>query len=335
MSENPISSETLFELRLAWLKSISKIWYAESSLDAGESEEAKFAQKLVKKNYIEYVKEGYPNGAMSVLTQEEMLDNPWDIELHVKHMPGKAPLWNPGTGEYDVSNPKEIEQVLIYIPPKPAKHQTEAAADFYAHSPSIFGGFDSQMKRENDQSPGTIAALMKSLIGTKASLSDSEDKSNLEELNPDTEQPSYAPPASQPTHSTARFDVATNTDPLYAFGAVLFDAVCLAWSNETYMKKLTTQNPIDENTGNLVVEQIGKAERELLSSFGFTFPWNFDLVIAIDEDATYSPESGWKTTKKNRLVLVVPEAPTDITDYGPMALSSYNAGGYKYPFSCG
>ncbi|KZN43014.1 hypothetical protein N474_15735 [Pseudoalteromonas luteoviolacea CPMOR-2] len=293
-----ISDSSLLELRTAWIKSVSTIWTAQEN---GTVESNPFCNELIKKDFNSYPDQEI--GAMAVLEKYGLCGDSWGIQLQVTES-DEAPYWNPGTGEYDVENSEKIEQVLIYIPKKPKNNPTEAAAAFYAKAPSIFGGFDNG-----------------------------------------------AAPDSMP--STSRFNIGNDMGTLYEFGTVLMDALSLSWMDEQFKERLITKDPIDTETGNLKVEEIGKAAKVLKESFGYDFPWAFDLIIAEDDDAEFldstqlAEEFGsksvppqalvprWVKAKRSRLVLVVPQRPLSLENYGPIALASYNAGGSKYPFSCG
>lgn len=299
-----ISTDSLFELRLAWIKSVSRIW-SEASDDS-----SMFSNELVKENFNEYSENSF--GAMGVLNHFNLFNNPWQIELHIKTSE-KAPYWNPGDGTYQVSNPQEIEQVLIYIPDAPAENATQAIADYYASAPSIFGFFG-----DSNSNAGDVFSLANS--ENNAISTPSNDFS---------------------ANSSSRFSIGANTGTMYEFGAMLADAVSLSWINKEFRNSLVTENPLDKDTKNINVDMIGKAQKALKEAFNYDFPWNFDLIIAVDDKAEYKKDdqSGtgfkWSTNKCSRLVLVVPEAPKSLNDYGPIALASYNAGGARYPFSCG
>ena len=301
---DPISTDSLFELRLAWLKSISRIWSAMEIYPDDFLKNDTFSRSLVKENYNDYPADEF--GAMGVLEKYKLFENPWKIELHVENS-DNAPYWNPASGKYEVANPFEIEQVLLYIPEAPKENRTQAAADYYAIAPSIFGGFSTP-----DGNDFTGFNALMSGMGTSGEGGGS------------------------------RFDVGNDTSPLYEFGAVLADALTLSWNSETFKNRLITKEPINPETGNIQVDEIGKAQKLLKENFDYDFPWNFDLVIGIDHNAKYEKTDNdigtgfrWESSTHSRLVLVVPKPPAMLNEYGPLALASYNAGGSKYPFSCG
>lgn len=303
-----MSDNTLLELRTAWIKSVAKIW---TSQENGDAKTNPFCKELIKHKYNDYDNQDY--GAMAVLEKYGLCSDPWGIQLQITES-DEAPYWNPGTGKYDVENSEKIEQVLIYIPKKPKINATEAAAAFYEKAPSIFGGLDDRK-------------MMHSNLDNKTSSYSKQNANSIDiESNMSTNTGSIP--------SANRFDIGNNMGTLYEFGTVLMDALSLTWMDEKFKDRLITKNPINKETGNIQVEEVGKAATVLKESFGFEFPWAFDLIIAEDNEAEFL-DSRWVTPNKSRLVLVVPKRPLSLDNYGPIALASYNAGGSKYPFSCG
>lgn len=126
------------------------------------------------------------------------------------------------------------------------------------------------------------------------------------------------------------YDLGVGPEPFLEFGAVTLRAIALAWENPEFRQDLATKN--------------GSARKEAKTALsrwlGYTCPWNFDINFVEHPDFTWQPESGntgaWNLNKipKNIIELHYPEKPEEEQFYA-IALTSYNATGPAYPFSCG
>jgi ribosomally synthesized peptide (two-chain TOMM family) len=111
------------------------------------------------------------------------------------------------------------------------------------------------------------------------------------------------------------------------YGSLVIQVISLAWTDPNFRNQLL-------NTTHPTVAPL------LGGYFKFHNPWNFNLRFALDPSSpdyrSNNPEKAWgKYVKsiKNEIELNFPHPPTN-TRLWPAAITSYNATGPAYPFSC-
>ncbi|CAB3750677.1 ABC transporter ATPase [Burkholderia sp. MSh2] len=92
------------------------------------------------------------------------------------------------------------------------------------------------------------------------------------------------------------------------YRAVIIEAIALAWHSPVFLEALET-DPI----------------QALSDQFQYDYPFQIDLQVKNDT-SRWTPDvnGGWTTLRNNRLTLVLPPAPEDLSQYA-QALAAYNA----------
>ena len=342
-------SQQIMDFRAAYLRAVAR-----ASVDE------RFRQRLTTEGQ-----------SLKVLREEFGYDCPWALTLELKDDPRRGPRLNPAKGRV-MTLPYWGEAITIYIPRKPSGSpatQLDALAAYYQENPWFLR--TKEVAQDSSQGIPPQAAAM---VSAAVFLETDERQEKPQKY----EKKIVDPPRRFDEKWVAvnvdndRYDLGDNIEDFISLAAAIFNAVALAWTNETLWTELTVY------TGDAKEESRARTIGILNEWLGYNYPWQLDLIIQEDKTAKYVPytqsqdvnRGKWINTTPPKLMLTIPwmsgaeskavikEDPSEadriavakadeeaareevkLNQNNPsvaiMGLALYNTDGAGYPFTCG
>ena len=250
--------------------------------------------------------------ALCVLRESFGYACPWSVKFVVCGDSARAPHLDLAVGSM-MPQPFTQEAMTVYIPKK------EACAD----SPGLL--------------LDAIAAYYRQNTWFLRERASDDQPAGAQQVKIDTSETTWRSVASG-RNRLSRFDLGDSFDEFVSFGAAMFSAVALAWDNDFFRRQLIAD---DIHNRRHTIELMGQW-------LGYTYPWELELIVVEDQNASYNPKTGnWERFTPPQILLTLPrmsggasiddEVQRNIASPGVtmIGLSLYNTDGPGYPFTCG